>query len=52
MPVLHDGVAHIGKLGLPAGSLAVKAAVGVGRARVRVVLALLAVEIGAAIGIA
>src|SRR6476660_190174 len=52
MPGLQYGVAHIGKLGLPAGSLSVKASVVVGRARVRVVLALLAVEIGAAIGIA
>jgi len=52
MPILHGGVAHVGKLRLPPGGLAVKAAIGIGRARMRVVLALLAMEVGAAVGVA
>lgn len=52
MPVLHGGVSHIAKLRLPPGRLAVKAAVGIGRARMRVVLALLSVEIGPPAGVA
>jgi hypothetical protein len=49
MPVLHGGVAHIAKLGLPPGRLAIKAAVPVAGTRMGVVLALLAVEVGAII---
>ena len=45
MPVLHGGVAHIAELRVPAGGLAVKPAVGIGRARMRVILAQLAVEV-------
>src|ERR1700686_4260180 len=52
VPVLHGGVAHIAKLRLPPGGLAVKSAVGVAGARVRVVLAFLAVEVGAVIIVA
>src|SRR5512139_4242484 len=40
MPVLHDGVAHIGELRLPSGGLAVKTAVGIAGTRMRVVLTL------------
>ena len=46
MPVLHRGVAHVAELRLPPGSLAVKTAVGIAGAGMRVVLALLAVEVG------
>src|SRR6476646_1666670 len=49
MPVLHGGVAHIAELGLPSGRLAIKPAVW---ARMGVVLALLAVEVGAVIIVA
>src|SRR6478736_6613980 len=49
MPVLHGGVAHIAKLGLPSGRLAIKPAVGVAGTRMGVVLALLAMEVGAVI---
>src|SRR5712664_2968674 len=49
MPVLHGGVAHIAKLGLPSGRLAIKPAVRVAGTRMSVVLALLAVEVGAII---
>ena len=49
MPVLHGGVAHIAKLGLPSGRLAIKPAVRVAGARMSVVLALLAMEVGAVI---
>ena len=52
MPVLHGGVAHIAKLGLPSGCLAIKPAVRVAGARMGVVLALLAVEVGAIIIVA
>ena len=45
---LHGGVAHIAELRFPAGGLAVKPAVGIGRARMHVILALLAVEVGPA----
>src|SRR3954469_7095831 len=49
MPVLHGGVAHIAKLGLASGRLAIKPAVGVTGTRMGVVLALLAVEVRAII---
>src|SRR5262245_17066518 len=49
MPVLHGGVAHIAKLGLPSGRLAIKPAVRVTGTRMGVVLAPLAVEVGAPI---
>src|SRR6516162_8382548 len=52
MPVLHRGVAHVAELRLPPGRLAVKSAVGIGHARMRVVLALLAMEAGPAVIIA
>src|SRR6266480_6335707 len=52
MPVLHGSVAHIAELRLPPGGLAVKPAVGIAGARVRVVLALLSVEIGPAVFVA
>src|SRR5260370_21979004 len=52
MPVLHRGVANVAELRLPPGRLAVKSAVGIGRARMRVVLALLAMEAGPAVIIA
>src|SRR5947209_7659922 len=52
MPVLHEGMAHIGELRLPPGGFAVQAAIGIARAGVRVVLTLLAVEVGAAVDIA
>jgi len=45
-------VAHIAKLGLPSGRLAIKPAVRVAGAGMGVVLALLAVEIGAIIVVA
>src|SRR6202162_3386203 len=44
MPVLHGGVAHIAELRLSPGGLAVKTAVRIAGAGMRVVLALLAVE--------
>src|ERR1700709_2318581 len=49
MPVLHGGVAHIAEPGLPSGRLAIKPAVRVAGAGMGVVLALLAVEVGAVI---
>src|SRR5215211_8318464 len=52
MSVFHRGVAHVAELRLPPGRLAVKSAVGIGRARMRVVLALLPMEIGPAVIIA
>src|ERR1700709_1544225 len=52
MPVLHGGVAHVAKLGLPSGRLAIKPAVRVAGTRMGVVLALLAVEVGAIIIVA
>src|SRR5215210_4735409 len=52
MPVLHGGMAHVGKLRLPPGGLAVKAAVGIGRACMGIVLALLSVEVGPAVSVA
>src|SRR5258707_155853 len=52
MPVLHGGVAHIAELRLAAGGLAVKPTIGVSRARMGVILALLAVEVGPAVVIA
>ena len=52
VPVLHRGMAHIAELRLPPGGLAIKAAVGIAGAGVRVVLALLAMEVGAAVAIA
>src|SRR6266487_2112257 len=52
MPILHGSVAHIAELRLPPSGLAVKTAVGIAGARMRVVLALLFVEIGPAIFIA
>src|SRR5437667_9220613 len=52
MPVFHRGVAHVAELRLPPGRLAVKSAVGIGRARMRVVLALLPTEVGPAVVIA
>src|SRR5271169_2355718 len=48
MPVLHGDVAHVGQLRLPPGGLAVKTAVGIGRARMRVVLTFLSMEVRAA----
>src|SRR5712664_551401 len=51
-PVLHGGVAHIAKLGLPSGRLAIKPAVRAAGTRMSVVLALLAVEFGAIIIVA
>src|SRR5512139_1934750 len=44
MPVLHGNVAHIAELCFAPGRLAIKTAVGIGRACVRVVLTLLSVE--------
>ena len=52
MPVLHGSVAHVGQLRLPPGGLAVKAAVRIGRAGVRVVLAPLSMEVGPAVSVA
>src|SRR3984893_40569 len=52
MPVLHGGVAHIAKLRLPPGRLAIKPAVGVAGTRMGVVLALLAMEVRAVIIVA
>src|SRR5215216_6186923 len=52
MPVLHGGVAHIAKLGLPSGRLAIKPAVRVAGTRMGVVFALLAVKVGAVIIVA
>ena len=52
MPVLHGGVAHIAKLGLPSRRLAIKPTVRVAGAGMGVVLALLAVEIGTVIIVA
>src|SRR6267378_539323 len=47
-----SGVAHIAKLGLPSGCLAIKPAVRVAGTRMGVVLALLAMEVGAVIIVA
>src|SRR5476649_158093 len=47
MPVLHGDVAHIGEFGLAPRGLTVKPAVGIARARMRVVLTLLPVEVRA-----
>src|SRR5665213_4269525 len=47
MPVFHDGVAHIGEFGVPPGGLAVKPAVGIAGTGMRIVLALLAMEVRA-----
>src|SRR5215467_15808914 len=52
MPVFHRGVAHVAELRLPPRRLAVKSAVGIGRACMRVVLALLPMEVGPAVIIA
>src|SRR5271155_966176 len=52
MPVLHGGVAHVAELRLAPGGLAVESAVGIAGARMRVVFALLAVELGPAIVVA
>src|SRR3954454_20144753 len=52
MPVLHGGVAHIAELGLPSGRLTIKPAVRVAGTRMGVVLALLAVEVGAVVIVA
>ena len=52
MPVLHGGVAHVAQLRLSPGGLAVESAVGIAGARMRVVFALLAVEVGAAVVVA
>src|SRR5262249_13313998 len=52
MAVLPGSVAQIAELRLPPGGLAVKTAVGIAGARMRVVLALLSVEIGPAIFVA
>src|ERR1700680_2423239 len=49
MPVLHGGVAHVTELCFPPGGLAVETAVGIAGARMRVVFALLAVEVGPAV---
>ena len=45
MPVLHDGVAHIGEFGLSPGGLSVKTAIGIAGTRMRVVLALLSMKV-------
>src|ERR1022692_1864469 len=45
MSVLHDGVAHIGELSLPPSGLAIKTAVGIAGTRMRIVLALLSMEV-------
>src|SRR5262249_33545178 len=52
MPVLHRGVAHVAELRLPPSRLAVKSAVGIGRARMRVILSLLPVTVAPAVIIA
>src|SRR2546422_2728221 len=52
MPILHGSVAHIAELCLSPGGLAVKAAIGIAGACMRVVLALLSVEIGPAVFVA
>src|ERR1700736_131468 len=52
MPVLHGGVAHVTELCFPPGGLAVETAVGIAGARMRVVFALLAVEVGPAVVVA
>ena len=45
MTVLHRSVAHVAELGLPSCGFAIEPAVRISRALVRVVLALLAVEV-------
>ena len=52
MPVLHDGVAHIGEFSLPPGGLAVKPAVGIAGTRMRVVLTLLAMKVRTIVAVA
>src|SRR5262249_36941046 len=52
IPVFHRDVAHVAEPRLPPGRFAVKSAVGSGRARMRVVLALLPMEVGPAVIIA
>src|SRR5215212_8159623 len=52
MPVLHGGMAHIGEFSLSPRGLAVKPAVRVRRTGMGVVLALLPVEVGAAVFVA
>src|SRR6186997_2506981 len=52
MPVLHGSVAHIAEPRLPARRFAIKPAVRVAGTRMGVVLALLAVEVGAIIIVA
>src|ERR1700721_2752642 len=52
MAVLHCGVAHVTELCFPPGGLAVQSAVGIASARMRVVFALLAVEVGPAVIVA
>src|SRR5215475_15954461 len=47
MPVLHCGVAHIAEPGFATSSFAVKPTVRIGCARMGVILALLAMEVGA-----
>src|SRR6202011_1737129 len=44
--VLHGGVAHVAELRLAPGGLAVKTAIGIAGARMRVILAPLSVEVG------
>src|SRR6476646_8253626 len=52
MAVLHGGVAHVTELCFPPGGLAVETAVGIASARMRVVFALLAVEVGPVVVVA
>src|ERR1700694_1341575 len=49
LPVLHCGGAHIAGLRPPPGGLAIEPAVGVGRTRMGIVLALLSMEVGATV---
>ncbi len=51
MAVLHQRVPHIAKLGFTAQSLAVKAAVRIGCARVRDVCSFLAIKVFAAVAV-
>src|SRR5260370_8016907 len=48
MPVLHRGVAHVAELRLPPGRLAVKSAVGIGRACMRFVRSRLPMKVAPA----
>ena len=53
MPVLHGGMAHVTELSaFPPGGLAVETAVGIAGACMRVIFALLAVEVGPAVVVA